>query len=150
MGSRLMSYKEKKFCVKCLKDTLHDDGECISCGSYSKESSTSPTGSLRFNKDKPQMSQLNPKFIMELAKLMSKGEAKYGKYNWAKGQQYSTVYDSLNRHLTAFMLGEDMDPESGLSHLIHCASNIMILWHSWQLENEELDDRFFKEDNEEK
>jgi hypothetical protein len=144
MGSRLMAYKEKKFCVICLKDTLHDDGVCTT--RHNIESNTSSTGSLRFNKGKPQMSQLNPKFIMELAQLMGKGEAKYGKYNWAKGQQYTTVYDSLNRHLSAFMLGEDIDPESGMSHLMHCASNIMILWHSWQLENEELDDRFFKEE----
>lgn len=110
-----------------------------------EDANKSATGSLRYNNGKPEMSQLDPRFIMELAKLMTQSEKKYGKYNWALGQKYTTTYDSLNRHMTAFLTGEEIDPESGIHHLIHCASNIMIMWTSWKLDNPELDDRYFKE-----
>lgn len=111
------------------------------------EATVSSTGSVRHNKDKPEMSQLDPRFVMAMAELLTEADkcGKYDTYNWAKGQKYTVVYDSLMRHMTAFMTGEDMDPESEKSHLIHAACNIMFLWNNWMQENPEFDDRFFKE-----
>jgi hypothetical protein len=100
----------------------------------------SPTGSKRFNEGKPEVSQLDPKFILDLADLMTVSAKKYGKFNWAHGQYYSTPYDSCMRHLLKFQLGQDIDEESGKSHLIHAAANLMILYCS-QLRKPELDDR---------
>ena len=87
------------------------------------------------------MSQLDPRFIMELADLMTKSAKKYGKYNWALGQEFHTPFDSAQRHLMKFMSGENVDEESGLSHLLHAASNIMIMWTSQKLDNKDLDTR---------
>jgi hypothetical protein len=39
------------------------------------------------------------------------------------------------------MGGEDTDKESKLSHLIHAAANIMIMWTSQKLNKPELDTR---------
>lgn len=102
------------------------------------------TGSKRINVGKPEYTQLDPNFITGLAKLMTVSAEKYGKYNWALGQNYTTASDSLMRHLNSFLLGEDYDKESGMSHLLHIAANTMILFTSWSMNNEALDDRFFK------
>jgi len=104
------------------------------------EASVSPTGSLRFNNGKPEVTQLSPEFILALSELMTKSAAKYGKLNWAYGQQFSTPMDSCMRHLLKFQQGEDLDEESNMDHLIHAAANIMILYHSYK-NHKELDDR---------
>ena len=106
------------------------------------EPNKSSTGSLRLNRGKPEVSQLDPRFIIELAGLMTKSAKKYGKFNWALGQEFHTPYDSAQRHLMKFMSGEDVDDESGLNHLIHAAANIMIMWTSQRLNNKDLDTRF--------
>lgn len=107
----------------------------------SKEANVSVTGSLRYNEGKPEVSQLDPRFVIELADLMTLSAKKYGKYNWANGQEYHTPYDSCMRHLLKFIAGEDFDDDSGKSHLIHAAANLMILWTSHQKGIKELDTR---------
>ena len=106
------------------------------------EVSKSPTGSLRFNTGKPEISQLDPRFLIALADLITKSAKKYGKYNWAEGQEFHTPFDSCMRHMLSFMSGEDFDKESNISHLLHAAANIMILWTSQQKNIKELDTRF--------
>ena len=113
---------------------------------YGKVSTTS-TGSLRYNEGKPQSHHIPPRFILELADLLTKSADKYGRWNFAKGQSYTMAYDSLMRHITEFMDGEDYDIESGKSHLLHIAANAMIMWTTqmYQIEHHpELDDRFNK------
>lgn len=122
---------------------VHDDPKPFG------EVSKSATGSLRFNEGKPEVSQVDPKFIMALADLMTASSKKYGKHNYALGQQYSTPFDSCMRHLMKFMQGENIDEESGKDHLIHAAANIMIMYTSTKLDNPDLDDRFFKGDKDE-
>ena len=143
-----MSYKERKFCKVCLKDTLHEDGQCVPC-LQTKHTElpisidthyTSPTGSIRKNSGKPEMSQLDPRFIIDLADLITKSAAKYGKFNYTKGQNYSVAFDSCMRHLLKFQQGQDFDDESSSSHILHAAANLMILYCSF-LRHKELDDR---------
>lgn len=52
---------------------------------------------------------------------------KYGPRNWESGFNYGRVYSALIRHLTAWWEGEDLDPESGKSHLAHAGCNILFL-----------------------
>lgn len=101
----------------------------------------SSTGSMRFNEGKPEVSQLDPRFILALADLMTVSAKKYGRYNWSLGQEFHTPFDSCQRHLLKFMAGEDVDEESGKSHLLHAAANIMILWTSQKLGRKDLDTR---------
>jgi len=113
----------------------------------SKKEGELSTGSLRFNKDKPSCHHIPPSFIIALADLMTESAKKYSRWNYAKGQPYTVPYDSLMRHLHEFMDGEDTDPESGKSHLLHIAANAMIMWTTQQYQiktHPELDDRFKK------
>lgn len=61
--------------------------------------------------------------LVELAKVNAYGAQKYAAYNYLKGYNWSDSYDALDRHLKAFWLGEDDDPESHLLHLAHA------MWH---------------------
>lgn len=64
-----------------------------------------------------------------------------GEHNWKKGLPVVEICESLKRHLDAFMEGEDLDPESGISHVGHIQCNAMFL--AWMLQNKpELDNRF--------
>lgn len=106
---------------------------------------SSITGSLRYNKGKPELSQLPPEFLIELAALMTECSKKYKKWNYALGQPYTMAYDSMMRHILAFMSGDDKDRESGFSHLTHIAANALIMWctQNYHVKNvPELDDRF--------
>lgn len=65
--------------------------------------------------------------IEEVAKVLAFGADKYTDWNWAKGFKWSRLYSASLRHLYAHMRGEDKDPETGLSHLAHCACNLLFL-----------------------
>ena len=110
-----------------------------------KKESESPTGSLRYNKGKPKMSTIPPDFLLGLAEVMTMGEEKYGRYNFAKGNYVSVPYDSCMRHLMAYMSGEKNDNESGQHHLFHAAVNIMMMW-LYDENFPEMDDREFKKE----
>ena len=105
-----------------------------------KNKTKSSKGSIRYNKGKPEMSQLSPEFLLDLADVMTQGEGKYPKYNWTKGSNYSTAFDSCMRHLLKFQNGENMDDETGKSHILHAACNLMFLYHSFK-HHKDLDDR---------
>jgi hypothetical protein len=106
---------------------------------------TSPTGSLRYNSNKPQCNEISPKFLLDMGAVLEKSRAKYPRGNWEKGNNYSVPYDSLMRHLLSWQSGERYDSESGLSHLAHAALNLMML-HYYEENYPEFDDRIFKKD----
>lgn len=54
------------------------------------------------------------------AAVHKSGADKYGKRNWTiDAIRASTYVGAMLRHLTAWAEGEDLDPESGYSHLYH-------------------------------
>lgn len=57
------------------------------------------------------------------------GEKKYTSWNWAKGMPWSVPAACAVRHLLAILRGEQNDPESGLPHIGHVASNLVMLVH---------------------
>lgn len=100
----------------------------------------SETG-LRYNAGKPDWSLVNLRYLEPMVAALMFGAQKYGRHNWKKGMPISTIYASTQRHLNAFMDdGEDADAESGVHHLGHVASNILLML--WMLQNKpEFDDR---------
>lgn len=75
-----------------------------------------------------------------LAEHYGIGARKYADRNWERGYRWSLSFDALQRHLTAWWLGEDDDPESGDSHLIAVAWHALALWW-WQRHSKGTDDR---------
>lgn len=64
-----------------------------------------------------------------------------GRNNWKKGLPISETFGSLMRHLIAFKGGEDVDPESGKSHLGHAMCNLMFISYYLQNNPEKWDNR---------
>ena len=94
----------------------------------------------RFNDNKIKWSLVSWKALEPMVKVLMFGANKYSPNNWQKGLKYSEISDSLQRHLNAFMEGQDDDPESKLSHLGHILCNAMFL--SWMfIFRKDLDDR---------
>lgn len=98
-------------------------------------------GGKKNDQEKPMMALLTPEFLEETAKVLTFGAVKYSSWNWAKGMAWSRPFGALMRHAWAWWGGQDKDPETGLSHLAHCACNILFLLHYEKFKRGE-DDRY--------
>ena len=133
-------------CPKC-STYRHKFQNTCTCG-YNNElkgwnpedAQKSSTGSLRFNKGKAQIHQVPSSAITGMAEVLGYGETKYGKYNWAKGNDFSVPFDSAMRHMLKFWDGEDLDDESGFHHLKHALTNLAILLEYYE-KHPDMDDR---------
>lgn len=65
--------------------------------------------------------------LWEVAKAFTFGAEKYSDNNWRGGFKWTRLIGSAMRHLIQWSRGEDVDPESGLSHLAHCGACILML-----------------------
>lgn len=82
---------------------------------------------LKNDTNKPNVSLVDPQWILEIAKVLDFGANKYSPHNWRQGLQWSRLYSAIQRHLLAFLSGETLDPESNLPHLHHAACGLMML-----------------------
>lgn len=84
---------------------------------------------------KPDLSLVPPVALLELAGVMSLGAAKYGPYNWREKTVSSRVYTAAAmRHILQWQDGEDIDPESGESHLAHAMACLAIIIDATHIE----------------
>lgn len=82
--------------------------------------------------------------LYELGLAMYEGGRKYGSHNYrAVGARASVYYDAAMRHLTAWWEGEDVDLDSGLSHLIKAVASLVVMRDS-MIMNNWIDDRPIK------
>jgi hypothetical protein len=65
--------------------------------------------------------------LWALAERYGLGCGKYAPRNWERGYAWSLSYDALQRHATAWWAGEDVDEETGQSHMTAVA------WHAFAL-----------------
>jgi hypothetical protein len=82
---------------------------------------------LRYDQGKLPFHLLPPEMETGVAAVLQKGAVKYAERNWELGMNYSRVYSSLRRHLNAWWSGEENDPETGLPHVDHIATNVAFL-----------------------
>lgn len=99
---------------------------------------------LRYNQNKLQWGLVDWDALAPMVRVLMYGLEKYSKDNWKKGLPYVSVTESLMRHMTAFLNGEDIDPESGLPHVGHIMCNAMFLSYYWQFKKD-FDDRIIDE-----
>lgn len=105
----------------------------------------------KFDENKPPLALIPSEALIEIAKVFAFGAEKYGVNNWRKDghcTSWSRTYSSIQRHLTAWHSGEDIDQESGMSHITHATTQLIILMIH-QMEHPEVDDRYsaYKGDN---
>lgn len=79
--------------------------------------------------------------LMEVGLGMAEGAIKYGRHNYrAVGVRTSVYYDAAMRHLMSFWEGEDIDPDSGISHVSKCIATLVVLRDA-MIQNKLNDDR---------
>ena len=89
---------------------------------------------IKHDGDKPMWHLLPFDALAYVVRVMSFGAGKYGPDNWRDLDAPSDRYFSaLMRHVAAWRAGEHLDPETGLPHLAHAATNaIFLLWFELQ------------------
>ena len=97
---------------------------------------------IKYDSEKPKMNLLPPKAIVEISKVLTFGAAKYDAENWRKLDDLQNRYTAgALRHIFAHMDGEELDPETNLSHLAHAMCCLL-----FKLEIE-LEERFKEEES---
>lgn len=99
----------------------------------------------RFNKGKNRLDLVPVSLTEEVGKVLTYGATKYDADNWRRGMSWSSVYASMQRHINKWREGDEIDEESGLSHLSHIACNVAFLIEYEKI-CPEYDDRKFKKE----
>lgn len=91
---------------------------------------------MKFDQGKPRVDLIDPRFLLELGEVLGFGAEKYEENSWqgiaaATPERYQAA---ALRHLYQYGTGEKIDKESGKSHLVHAACNLMFLY--WSDQNE--------------
>jgi hypothetical protein len=88
---------------------------------------------IKHDTNKPDLS-LIPKIALDHeAFALMVGARKYGRYNYCKGMEASRLIAAAMRHLTAWMSGEECDPEDGQHHLGSVKACASMILHMSQL-----------------
>jgi hypothetical protein len=82
---------------------------------------------IKDGKVKPILTLIPQLALEDIAAVFMYGAAKYGEYNFSKGGPNTDYINASLRHINKYMLNEDMDDESGLSHLAHAIANLMMI-----------------------
>lgn len=128
---------------KVLSLDAFDDAAHRNRATFISEGEVRTTSSTGGEKGmKPERYSLIPVPALDImARLYGFGAEKYAAHNWRKGYEWSKSFDSLFRHATAALNGEDIDPETGLPHLAGAAFHCFTLMVFMQ-EHPEFDDRW--------
>lgn len=81
----------------------------------------------KFDDGKPRWDLLPALAAEEIVEVLTFGAAKYGEHNFRQGLAYGRLFAACQRHLWAWLRGEEVDPESGLPHLAHAATNLLMI-----------------------
>ncbi len=91
---------------------------------------------------KVPFSTVSQRVVAEVGLAMMEGALKYGRHNYrVAGVRASVYFDAVvARHLGAWWEGQDIDPDSGLSHITKAIAGLMVLRDS-MLQGNWVDDR---------
>jgi len=90
-------------------------------------------GGTKNDAGKPATDDLDARWLLAVARVCESGDRKYEVGNW-RGLTATRLYASVLRHLWAWRSGEDLDPETGESHLTHASAGLSYLW--WHAHDE--------------
>lgn len=76
---------------------------------------------VKYDAGKPRMELLQFRALEEVARVATYGATKYEAHNWRNGMPWARLIGASLRHTTAWMCGQDRDPETGCQHLAHAA-----------------------------
>lgn len=90
--------------------------------------SMDPKLGRKFDQGKTQYGLLPPNALKEIADVLTFGAQKYAPDNWKYvADGHRRYFDAAQRHMWAWKMGEQSDPETGINHLAHAACCLMFL-----------------------
>jgi hypothetical protein len=81
---------------------------------------------IKYDQDKPDYSLLPFGPVDDIVKVLTYGAKKYDRFNWSKVERHRYEAACL-RHISAYLQGEKLDPETDISHLAHAATSLIFL-----------------------
>ena len=99
---------------------------------------------IKLDTGKTRYDLMSASAIEKLARVLTKGAAKYEAHNWRNGIAFSRLIGAMNRHLAAIEAGEDYDIGPGGDgdfHAAHLLCETMFLLESYDT-HPEMDDRY--------
>jgi len=137
MCGELRDHKAKGLCAKCydkLRKRNKIDIKEIQPDSMlfrRAETVTAQSGGTKHDDGKPRWDLLPFDALEQIVKVYTIGVDKYGEKNWQNGISWRRIFGGIMRHMAAWMLGKDMDDESGLPNLAHAGWGILtLLWYA--------------------
>ncbi len=101
----------------------------------------------KYDQKKVRMDLLPPDVLFGWANILTFGATKYDDRNWEKGMEWGRVYGALQRHLNIWWAGEELDAETGESHLDHAMCCLSFL-SAYQKRKIGTDDRYITSEKE--
>ena len=98
-------------------------------------------GGTKNDTGKPRISLIPREALEGMARALTFGAKKYSADNFKNGLAYRRLLDASMRHIIAWADGENLDPESRLSHLDHALASLAMLKFMEQ-NRPEMDDRY--------
>ena len=87
---------------------------------------TNPKDAIGSNK--PPLSCIPFNVLFEVGAALLEGSCKYARHNYRiAGVRSSIYFDATMRHLGAWWEGEDIDPDSGVSHITKAIAGLIVL-----------------------
>ena len=84
-------------------------------------------GAAKFDGGKVRVDLVPSEFTYATAATLTYGAIKYEEWNWAKGLRKGRIMAALMRHGMFYMMGEELDKESGLPHTWHMSACLAML-----------------------
>lgn len=96
---------------------------------------------VKHDQEKSRLELLSSTWIEGVGDVLAFGARKYEADNWRKGISQRRLMGAALRHVFAYLRGEDLDKETGLSHLLHASCCLMFAFEL-RITKPELDDRY--------
>lgn len=89
---------------------------------------TRETEGRKYDQDKPDYSLMPSHAEEEIVRVLTFGAKKYDRENWRKvPDAKNRYYAAARRHIEAWRRGEELDKETGVTHLAHAACCLLFL-----------------------
>jgi hypothetical protein len=106
-----------------------------------KEDRNTWTGGRKDDGGKAPLDLLSSTWLFGVAQVLGFGARKYDRNQWREGIHQSRLIAAALRHILAYNAGENIDPESGLCHLLHASCCLMFAFEMRET-RPDLDDRY--------
>jgi hypothetical protein len=97
---------------------------------------------IKHDGEKVRLDLLSTQWLNGVGQVLTFGAKKYAAHNWRGGLAHSRTLGAALRHILAFNSGEDLDPETGLSHLHHASCCLMFASELHATKQKLVDDRY--------